>query len=263
MLRKIFFGVLWFVTLNVGVGLAISAVAGLLASAGESEPQKAFELGRAAGASVAWLKPYVFIGSLVVSITGALMGWLPGTKLRHSPDRQAVVQADAASRCGLTQVLDVFIARILPMEKLLKVAVILGALLAGVGVFYHYVIFLPSVERQKIERAETEKREAANQEASRQRFYEACKKDARSNYSANWAAACEDHAHTQTNRLRGCLSDQTIITNPYMGENYCKTTFGDIDPSPDCSLPKSRSESINQANKDAQQQCLAEARGGL
>ena len=149
------------------------------------------------------------------------------------------------------------------MEKLVKVAVILGALLAGIGVFYHYVVFLPSVERQKIESAENEKRETAKQEASRQMFYEACKRDASNNYLANWAVACEDIAKIRTSQLRGCLSDQTIITNPYMGENYCKTTFGDIDPSPNCTLPKVRAESINQADKDLQQRCLAEARDGL
>lgn len=149
------------------------------------------------------------------------------------------------------------------MEKLVKVAVVLGALLAGVGVFYHYVIFLPGVERQKAERAEVEKRDAANREASRQIFYEACKKDASINYSANWAAACEEVARTRTMQLRNCLSDRMIVTNPYMGENYCKATFGDIDPSPNCSLPKGRAESIDQSFKDAQQRCLAEARGGL
>jgi hypothetical protein len=149
------------------------------------------------------------------------------------------------------------------MEKLVKLAVVLGALLAGVGVFYHYVIFLPGVERQKVEREEAAKREAASKEASKQIFYEARKKDAESNYSANWAAACEDVARTETMQLRNCLSDRAIVTNPYLGEHHCKSTFGDIDPSPNCSLPKGRAESINQTFKDAQQRCLAEARGGL
>ena len=63
--------------------------------------------------------------------------------------------------------------------------------------------------------------------------------------------------------LRNCLSDRAIISNPYMGENYCKSTFGNIDPSPNCSLPKGRAESIGQANKDAQQRCLAEAKSGM
>lgn len=149
------------------------------------------------------------------------------------------------------------------MEKLVKFGVVLGALLAGLGVFYHYVIFLPSVERQKVKQEEAEKREAASKEASRQIFYETCKKNANSNYSANWASACEDVARTETMRLRNCLSDRAVMSNPYLGEHYCKSTFGDIDPSPNCSLPKIRAESIDQSFKDAQQRCLAEARDGL
>lgn len=160
------------------------------------------------------------------------------------------------------------------MEKMVKIAVIFAALLAGIGVFYHYVIFLPGVERQKVERAENEKREKAmhaenekrdkaKQEASRQLFYESCKASAAKNYSADWAAACEGVARARTSSLRNCYADQSITSNPYMGVNYCKSTFGEIDPSPNCSLPKARADSVNQAYQDEQQRCLAEARSGL
>ncbi|UNK50645.1 hypothetical protein MNR01_06470 [Lysobacter sp. S4-A87] len=80
MLRKIVFGFLWFIGLNVVIGLLIAMIAGMVAGAGETDPQKAFEAGRVAGASVAWLQSYVFVGSAIVSIIGAVKGYLPGTK---------------------------------------------------------------------------------------------------------------------------------------------------------------------------------------
>ena len=82
MLRKILFGLVWLIALYFGIGLAIGSVVGAMAGAGEPDPQKAFELGRAAGASVAWLKPYVFFGSAVFVVIGAAKGWLPGTRRR-------------------------------------------------------------------------------------------------------------------------------------------------------------------------------------
>ncbi len=60
------------------------------------------------------------------------------------------------------------------MEEMLKIAVILGSLLIGFGVFYHYVIFLPSVENRKMQQAEKEKRESAEQANQRQLTYLTC-----------------------------------------------------------------------------------------
>ena len=46
------------------------------------------------------------------------------------------------------------------MDKAVKLAIIVGILLAGFGVFYHYVIYLPSLEQRKVE-SEREEKEAA------------------------------------------------------------------------------------------------------
>lgn len=35
------------------------------------------------------------------------------------------------------------------VDKLMKLAIIAGFLLGGFGVFYHYLIFLPDLERQR------------------------------------------------------------------------------------------------------------------
>jgi len=173
---------------------------------------------------------------------------------------------------------------------------LLGSLLAGGGIFYHYVIYLPEVEQKKEERAAQEnrqkeeaakraeqerqeremraeqegqqreeragkeKRNATNREAIRQEGYELCKESARRNYHADWAVACRTDANTKTTNLRYCLADTSVMTNPYMGENYCRKTYGPINPSPDCTLLKVQADSIDQRYREAQQRCLAEAR---
>ena len=84
------------------------------------------------------------------------------------------------------------------MDKIVKIGILLGSLLAGLGVFYHYVIFLPGVEQRKTEQieasnrqAEAEKAEAEKREVLRLKFYEACKQDATSTYIETWASACK------------------------------------------------------------------------
>lgn len=83
--RKIGFGLMWFIALNLVIGLLIGGIAGMIAGAGHSDPQIAYEAGRAAGASVARLKPYVFVGSAIICIVGTVKGFLPGTRKRPQP----------------------------------------------------------------------------------------------------------------------------------------------------------------------------------
>ena len=149
------------------------------------------------------------------------------------------------------------------MEKLLKIIVVVGVLLVGVGVFYHYVIFLPGMEQKKIEQVEGEKREEASKAASRQLAYEACKTTSASNYSSNWATACLAVSVAQKNNLQGCLAVPVITTDPNMNRNFCWATYKETDSAPNCSLPKGRAEPIEQEFKDAKQRCFSEAQNGL
>lgn len=149
------------------------------------------------------------------------------------------------------------------LDKLVKLAIVIGVLLAGGGVFYHYVVFLPGIERQKQEQIEAEKRDAAAKQATRQFAYDACIVSARRDYDANWANACASVARDKQISLRNCLADRAIMTNRFMGEQYCKSTYGVIDTSPECTLPKGRADSINNFHKQAQERCLNEAKTGL
>ena len=55
------------------------------------------------------------------------------------------------------------------MNKFLQFAIALCVLLAGGGVFYHYIVFLPEARAK----------------------YEECLRSARLNYERDWAGACE------------------------------------------------------------------------
>ena len=149
------------------------------------------------------------------------------------------------------------------MDKLMRIAVMFGALLAGSGVFYHYVVFLPGLERTKQEQAATEKREAAEQANAKQVVYESCKQLARATYESNWATACESVANERTASMRNCLVDPAIMKNEFLGKEYCKRTYGDVDPSPSCTLPGVRATAINGYRRTAEDKCLAEAKTGL
>ena len=80
-------------------------------------------------------------------------------------------------------------------DKFLKIAVGLGVLAAGTGVGYHYGIYLPEIERERVERAEQadrDRRDAAlKRETTRKERYNACVVDASSYYVADWESACK------------------------------------------------------------------------
>lgn len=149
------------------------------------------------------------------------------------------------------------------MDKFVKLAIVVGALLAGFGIFYHYVIFLPGIEHDKAAAATRQKQDTEAREAQRQVIYEGCISAARRNYDANWAAACTSVAQSRAAEFRNCLSDRLVMTNQFMGAEYCKRTYGETDASPECTLPKARADSINATQKQAQEKCVTEARLGL
>ena len=82
-------------------------------------------------------------------------------------------------------------------DKFLKYAVGAGLLLAGAGVGYHFGVYIPSVEQQKItlEREQIERQERDRVirqgileriQEKRKNKYKSCLEDAESNYNYNW-----------------------------------------------------------------------------
>lgn len=141
------------------------------------------------------------------------------------------------------------------MNKSIATALAIGSLLAGFGFFYHYVIFLPGIERKELEarmaleaqkvreeqkaledkkaRVEQEALEAqkvreeqasleeqkAREEEKRQIWREAgysvCKEQAVKNYEENWAKACTTQADIMERSLKTCLRDTLTLSSSY------------------------------------------------
>jgi len=137
------------------------------------------------------------------------------------------------------------------MDKHLKITVMLVSLMVGFSVFYYFVIYLPGLENKK---------EARKAQAKLK--YERCISSAQMNYDANWAAACESTASANQENLRVCLSTFSTGSDALMYQNICRQRFL-TDPSPNCTLPKGRAESIDQTHKEEQDKCLTEARSEL
>jgi invasion protein IalB len=75
------------------------------------------------------------------------------------------------------------------VDTLVKFSIIVASLLAGFGVFYHYVIYLPDVDAQ------------------RKAFYVKCQKGANENYKSAWAAACKAQAQGPNCSLPAVIAD--------------------------------------------------------
>jgi hypothetical protein len=162
------------------------------------------------------------------------------------------------------------------MDKAIKLAIIVGILLAGFGVFYHYVIYLPGVEQRKDERERAEREEAARRaaqerleaamradqerataaqrELDRATVYYDCLGRAEKNYLAHWVSECKSQARRSTAQLKNCLENSSL------GEKGCRSIHGSPDPSPTCSLSKVVADNAETIYDKAKQQCLVEAK---
>lgn len=149
------------------------------------------------------------------------------------------------------------------MDKFIKLAIVITLLLGGGGVFYHYVIYLPGVERAKQELLAAEKQAAAENELKKKVAYEQCIASSSENYNSNWATACQDVAKEIEEKRKNCMADPAIVNNQFLGVAYCRSTFSPADPSPHCTLPRSLADGVNGYYTAAKQKCMDEAKAGL
>jgi hypothetical protein len=83
MLRRILFGVFWFVVLYMGACILTGAVVGAMAGAGMRDPESARAAGEIAGAKAARaLAMYFLTGTALLAFVGTWTGFLPGTRKR-------------------------------------------------------------------------------------------------------------------------------------------------------------------------------------
>lgn len=121
------------------------------------------------------------------------------------------------------------------MDRTLRWGLIVGVLLAGFGVFYHFVIYLPGQDRE------------------RQQAYANCMSTVAKNYDAEWAESCQNIASRAPKLCRELG----------MSESQCENLVGGADPSPNCSLPKVAAEPIEQRRKEQADTCAKAASLGL
>ncbi|MBT9155023.1 MAG: hypothetical protein DDT39_01713 [Firmicutes bacterium] len=149
------------------------------------------------------------------------------------------------------------------MDKFLGRTLGVAALLAGAGVFYHYVIHLPGLEREKKAEKAAAAESLAEQQQQRASQYQLCIYTAQQNYDYNWAEACTSVAAENTRDLKNCLATPSIVQNEFMGRQWCEKQYGDIDPSPNCSLPGKRADGVNEYHAEALKQCELAAKLGV
>lgn len=153
------------------------------------------------------------------------------------------------------------------MDKILKLAVAVALVLAGSGVFYHFVIYVPELERARIAmeaqerasrqaQAEQEKRDRELQESARQANYSNCVAGAEKDYLANWSGACKSQGEQQAAGYRRCMATT-------LGETFCRANYPAAAQDANCSLPTSAAEGVNRYFREAKEKCLAEAKAGL
>ena len=133
------------------------------------------------------------------------------------------------------------------IDQWLKASVAAAVLMAGAGVFHHYVVFLPDEAR----RAET-------RPATGQSGLDQCRQSARLHYDITWASACMTVASQEEQRHAECLRNGQGEAAQVRAR--CDKLHGERDGSSDCTLPDARAAVVNAAFKDADDRCVAEAK---
>lgn len=148
------------------------------------------------------------------------------------------------------------------MDKFFSRALGLAALMAGTGIFYHYVVYLPEMETGK-RAAEAQISTTQEEKLKRQESkYQSCIISAKNAYKEYRAASCRRIALLNSKDLKNCLSTP-ILNDPYMGEQWCQKQYGNIDASPDCGLPEDLVKYATKNEVDAEAQCAIATRIGI
>jgi hypothetical protein len=113
-------------------------------------------------------------------------------------------------------------------DKFLKIAVGLGVLAAGAGIGYHYAVYLPKTEQQKIERAAQKEAQMVAEKEAKSAKYESCTTRALGSFLSGWEKSCKQ-----------------------LGKGK------------DCSLPIGLAESWEETLKTDKQACLDEFKSGI
>jgi len=167
-----------------------------------------------------------------------------------------------------------------------KLSIAVAVLFIGVSVGYYLVFFIPNNEKSKVERADYKEQQKIQEQQEREfqqeqkartnaTLLQQCLSNAVKAYNENWKTNCIDVAQktekANTDWNKKCLSDRQINYNDCLARygavlgtsscqeflkiGNCDATFGTVDYSADCSLPKTRADSLDEQLKDAKNEC--------
>lgn len=151
-------------------------------------------------------------------------------------------------------------------QEYLRLAISAAAILIGLSVAYHYMIYIPEKDRQQ-QLQLTAKAEAASLQATarevaaekaaklRRANFDLCRSTAFANYNNRWNASCKRLADEVTKNRADCLANGG-------SEAWCNSTYPSR-PTSDCSLPSSMSDAYDTMLKDDQKLCLDQANAGV
>ena len=78
-MKRVLFGIVWFVVIYFVACVVIGAVVGGMA--GANDPANAAQAGAEAGARIVGQnRIWIALGAVVISTVGSFQGWLPGTR---------------------------------------------------------------------------------------------------------------------------------------------------------------------------------------
>ena len=151
-------------------------------------------------------------------------------------------------------------------QEYLRLALAAAALLVGLSIAYHYVIYIPEKDREAKLEAQTkaqtdaaqatDKQEEAEKNAlARRTNYRICLSAAQADYSSRWDASCKRRSEEADNSRAQCIAGGT-------NEDWCRSSYPSI-PAADCSLPSSMSNEYDAMLKEDRKRCLDEANAGV
>lgn len=151
-------------------------------------------------------------------------------------------------------------------QEYLRLAMAAAALLIGVSIAYHYVIYVPEQDRaEKEEKAakatklaqitEVKDKAAEKSALSRRTNYKICVSTADYGYHARWDGLCRKKSEEADKGRAECVAKG-------YAEDNCRSYFPPL-PSSDCLLPRETSENYDAMLKEEKKQCLEEARSGI
>ena len=151
-------------------------------------------------------------------------------------------------------------------DDILKLSVAVAALAGGLGMAYHYAIYLPGKDQAEATRRnliDLEKQNSVSAQKAaddkrvqaRNASYRICLSNALGSYSARWNSTCRDNS-ARTAKLRS----DCVVTGS--DSTWCAAQYPAL-PESDCQLSSAISQSYDATLKEDRQQCLDEAKSDV